>query len=47
MPNGFNSALNHKHRIHMSWVYSKQDYCYKCANNMLVIHEIGDIREWQ
>ena len=29
------------------WVYLKQDYCYKCANDMLVIHEIGDIREWQ
>ena len=25
----------------------KQNYCYKCANDMLAIHYIGDIREWQ
>ena len=30
-----------------SGVYLKQNYCYKCANDMLAIHEIGDIREWQ
>ena len=30
-----------------SGVYLKQKYCYKCANDMLVIHYIGDIREWQ
>ena len=28
-------------------VYLKQNYCYKCANDMLAIHYIGCIREWQ
>ena len=23
------------------------ELCYKCANDMLAIHYIGDIREWQ
>ena len=47
MPNGSNCALNHGN----SWIHIvgvlKQNYCYKCANDMLAIHYIGDIREWQ
>ena len=48
MPNGSNCALNHgaQNRIHIVGVL-KQNYCYKCANDMLAIHYIGDIREWQ
>ena len=32
--------------IHIVGVF-KQKYCYKCANDMLAIHYIGCIREWQ
>ena len=48
MPNGSNCALNHEYTVEFtSGVYSKQNYCYKCANDMLTIHYIGCIREWQ
>ena len=48
MPNGSNCALNHGGQLNSySGVYLKQNYCYKCANDMLAIHYIGDIREWQ
>ena len=32
--------------IHIVGVF-KQNYCYSCANDMLAVHYIGDIREWQ
>ena len=31
----------------MSFAHLKQNYCNKCENDMLAIHYIGDIREWQ
>ena len=37
MPNGSNCALNHEAQLNSSG----------CANDMLAIHYIGDIREWQ
>ena len=27
------------------WGVLKKNYCYECANDMLAIHYIGDIRE--
>ena len=52
MPKGSNCALVHEYKPNyivsvLSGVYLKQNYCYKCANDMLVMHETGDIREWQ
>ena len=35
-------------QLNLQWVYLKQNYCYKCANDMLAIHYIGfNVREWQ
>ena len=47
MPNGSNCALNHGAQLNSYSGVLKQNYCYSCANDMLAIHYIGDIREWQ
>ena len=48
MPKGSNCALVREYKPNVtSGVYLKQNYCYTCANDMLAIHYIGDIREWQ
>ena len=52
MPNGSNCALNHGAQLNSYSGCIKtelllQNYCYSCANDMLAIHYIGDIREWQ
>ena len=48
MPKGSNYALVHGAQLNSySGVYVNQNYCYKCANDMLAIHYIGCIREWQ
>ena len=47
MPNGSNCALVHDILNSYSGVYLKQNNCYKCANDMLEIHYVGCIREWQ
>ena len=49
MPNGSNCALNHGYKPLNSYsgVYLEQNFCYKCANDMLAIQYLGDIREWQ
>ena len=48
MPNGSNCALVDDYH---SWNHIvgvlKKNYCYECANDMLAIHYIGDIRKWQ
>ena len=46
MSKGSNCALVHElNRLEFtSGVYLKQNYCYKCANDMLAIHYIGDIQ---
>ena len=49
MPNGSNCALNHGAQYKPN-SYSgciKTELCYKCANEMLAIHYIGCLREWQ
>ena len=45
MPKGSNCAL--VHNINSQVGVLKKNYCYKCANDMLLIHYIGCIREWQ
>ena len=47
MPKGSNCALVLNINRIYKWGVLKQNYCYKCANDMLAIHYIGDIREWQ
>ena len=47
MPNGSNCALNHGAQLNSYSGCIKKNYCYKCANDMLAIHYIGCIREWQ
>ena len=47
MPKGSNCALVYGYKPNSYVGVFKQNYCYKCANDMLAIHYIGDIREWQ
>ena len=48
MPNGSNYALNHGAQLNSnSGSIQIELLCYKCANDMLAIHYIGCIREWQ
>ena len=48
MPNGSNCALvAAQYKPNLQVGVLKQNYCYKCANDMLAIHYIGCIREWQ
>ena len=37
--------LNRIYKFHAGVL--KKNYCYKCANDMLAIHYVGCIREWQ
>ena len=47
MPNGSNYALNHGTQLNSNSGSIQIENCYKCANDMLAIHYIGCIREWQ
>ena len=48
MPNGYNGTLNHGAQLNSySGCMKGQNYRYKCANDMLAIQYLGDIREWQ
>ena len=47
MPKGSNCALVHEYKPNLQGGVFKQNYCYKCANDMSAIHYIGCIREWQ
>ena len=47
MPNGSNCALNHAAQLNSYSGCIKKNYCYICANDMLAIHYIEDIQEWQ